>query len=99
MSREIKFRVWNVETGKWLRDYVGINNHGVIINDRGNAEDLSLCEEAIIEQFTGLKDKNGADIYENDVVAQLGDRAQNGRLFIVGQIGAHIPLTCCNDNG
>lgn len=58
MSREIKFRAWDNET-KDLRQYEEIS--GICLSAL-NATDWDL------EQFTGLKDSNGDDIYENDLV-------------------------------
>ena len=54
--REIKFRGW------WKADLEPVNN----INERP-ISDLN-ADHLIIEQFTGLLDKNGKDIYEGDIL-------------------------------
>ena len=55
--REIKFRVW--DNNKW---FIDDNKPGHLL---GYAIDFNKP----IMQYTGLKDKNGKDIYEGDVVA------------------------------
>lgn len=62
MSREIKFRAWDIEAEE-MRDWDYILNNLV-----GNYEDVFNDKRFIMMQFTGLKDRNGVDIYESDVV-------------------------------
>ena len=63
--RETKFRVWNEEFKSFdtllKDDYYGDGNIGFVDCFVGNEED-------IWEQFTGLYDNNGNEIYEGDIV-------------------------------
>ena len=62
--REIKFRLWNTAKKMWCPDDQDIiyNEDDVSFNLYGDRP------EAIIMQYTGLKDRNGKEIYEGDIL-------------------------------
>lgn len=66
MQRTIKFRGKRIEDGKWIYGYLAEDDY---IN---NIDEIDMPSEEVdpdtVGQFTGLKDRNGKEIYEGDIL-------------------------------
>ena len=74
--REIKFRAWN-KLDKLFHYYVEITIYkdgsvGVTAGEN-NSFPIGNTEDFILEQYTGLRDKNGVEIYEGDICLNMSD--------------------------
>jgi uncharacterized phage protein (TIGR01671 family) len=68
MKREIKFRAW-IETGNETDDYVEPMTIQQMIHSKESTFSLEQLNDLVdFEQFTGLTDANGKEIYEGDIV-------------------------------
>ena len=66
--REIRFRFWDAKEGKWLGKDSSYWKE-LTFEDCRNKLIASMRQGNIVaEQYTGLKDKNGKEIYEGDIL-------------------------------
>lgn len=69
--RELKFRSW-LKNYNCYADVLGFEQGRLFVQfqsgERAQHRLYVPIEDCVLEQYTGLKDKNGKEIYENDIV-------------------------------
>jgi uncharacterized phage protein (TIGR01671 family) len=86
MNREIKFRAWDKEK-KEMREVTSLNFYDeyMWVEETPMTGDKLPIEGTPLMQFTGLKDKNGKEVYEGDVVTYHFQRGLSfSRMEVLG---------------
>lgn len=91
--REIKFRGKCQTTGEWVYGYLFKSDSGerthIIKNHKGCLD----IDPDTVGEFTGLRDKNGIEIYENDLIKCEKDIYEiiwNRGMFILKNIRSSV---------
>jgi uncharacterized phage protein (TIGR01671 family) len=68
--RQIKFRAWDKFSKRFYDGQFFVSEKGDIYiwEENGDEVELRINEFLELSQFTGLKDKNGKEIFEGDIV-------------------------------
>lgn len=87
MNREILFKAKRLDNGEWVEGYYradpDLNNHFICgwnyyLSENGLERELFEYEinSGTLCQYTGLTDKNGQKIWENDMLGHIFNRVE-----------------------